>query len=152
MQESTGLDDNLARLGDEPETFQLESGVITNLENRLPRGHEREPSSDLSPGFFHNSNELFVDDCVFNNVEGNQISSTGLDDNLARLDDERETLHLESADLEKRLWGLERENENVAWSDSSLGFFHNSKDLVVNDGVFNGVQRDQMNRNSGKWI
>jgi len=75
--------------------------------------------------------------------------STGLDDNLARLVVEREKLQLESANLEKRLRRLEREIENVASSDLSPGFFHNSKDIVVNDGVFNDVQGNQMNTNSG---
>ena len=62
-------------------------------------------------------------------------------------------LQLESgviANLETRLRHLEREIENVASSDSSPDFFHNSKDLVVDDSIFNAVQRDQMNANSGE--
>jgi len=61
-------------------------------------------------------------------------------------------LRLESgviANLEKRSRRLEIESEDVASLNLSPGFFHNSKDLVVNNGVFNDVQGNQMNTNSG---
>jgi len=72
--------------------------------------------------------------------------STGLGDGVPG------GLRLESSVITNLETALPRslERDNVASSDSSPGFFPNSKDLVVNDDVFNGVQRDQMNTNSGE--